>query len=302
MWFLTDPSFVWRIHFMNTELVFEYMPELNRPIAVLGFGGWANGGNVAIGMTEFLIRDLKAKRFATVSTDTFYRFDDCRPTVRIEGGRLKAIHYPKAAFYSASQEETGVDIIVFTGHEPHLRWFAFVDLLLSCCKRFHVERIISLGGVQDNVAHTETLITGLASSQELLERLRKVNVAASNYEGPTAIHSLILNRAQEMGIESVSLWGHCPFYLHGTHLKLLCTMAEVLAALTGLKLEIRDLEKGWEVLVRQIQHFVDGNPELQNVIRELMESKSPSRSHAALRKDGNVIYLDRFLPPRHSDG
>jgi len=286
---------------MNAELVFEHMPELNKPIAILGFGGWANGGNVAIGMTEFLIRNLKAKRFATVFPDTFYRFDDSRPTVRVEGGQLKGISCPEAAFYGASQEQTGVDIIIFKGDEPQLRWFAFVDALLSCCRQFQVERIISLGGLQDNVAHTETVISGLASNHELLGRLKEMNVTAADYEGPGAIHSLILSRAQEMGIESVSLWGHCPFYLHGTHLKLLCTMADVLVALTGLKLEISDLEKGWEVLAQQIQHFVDGNPELQNEIRALMESKSPSRSPGAFRKDGNVIYLDRFLQPKHSD-
>ena len=256
---------------------------------------------MAIGMTEFLIRNLKAKRFATVKADTFYRFDDSRPTVRVEGGLLKAISPPEAAFYAASQEATGVDVIVFKGDEPHLRWFAFVDALLSCCRQFQVDRIVCLGGLQDNVAHTEAMISGLASNQELLERFKGIGVTAANYEGPGAIHSLILHRAQEMGIESVSLWGHCPFYLQGTHLKLLCAMADVLVALTGLKLEIIDLKKGWEVLAKQIQHFVDSNPELQNVIRELMESKVASRSPGSLRKDGNVIYLDKFSQPKHSD-
>jgi proteasome assembly chaperone (PAC2) family protein len=287
---------------MNAELVFEHMPELDKPVAIFGFGGWANGGNVAIGMAEFLIRNLKAKRFASVLPDTFYRFDDFRPTVQVAGGLLTSISFPEAALYGASQDQTGVDVIVFKGDEPQLRWFAFVDTLLSCCKRFHVQRIISLGGLQDNVAHTETVISGLASNRGLLDLLKDMDVNEADYEGPGAIHSLILTRAQEMGIESVSLWGHCPFYLQGTHLKLLCAMADVLATLTGLKLDVSDLEKGWEVLAQQIQHFVDGNPELQNVIRELMESKSPSRSLGALRKDGNVIYLDRFLPPKHSDG
>lgn len=273
------------------------MPELIKPIAILGFGGWANGGNVAMGMTEFLIRNLKAKRFATVNPDPFYRFDDARPTVQVQSGRLKAIFPPKATFYAASQEETGVDVIVFKADEPQLRWFAFVDTLLSCCKHFDVDRIISLGGLQDNVAHTETVISGFASNQDLLERLKDMGVRAANYEGPGAIHSLVLNRAQEMGMEGFSLWGHCPFYLQGTHLKVLCAMAEVLAGLTGLKLDLSDLEKGWEVLAQQIQHFVDGNPELQKVIQELMESKTPSRPHSALRKDGNVIYLDRFSEP-----
>ena len=91
---------------MNAGFVFEHMPRLNKPIAILGFGGWANGGNVAIGMTEFLISHLKAKPFATVFPDTYYRFDDSRPTVRVEGGLLKDIFPPEATFYAASQEQS----------------------------------------------------------------------------------------------------------------------------------------------------------------------------------------------------
>jgi proteasome assembly chaperone (PAC2) family protein len=279
---------------MDSNLVIENIPELNRPIAIVGFAGWPNGGNLAIGLTEFLVKHLKAERFATIAPDTFYRFDDSRPGVRVKGGRLEEISPPEAAIYAAHQVQTGVDVILFKGDEPQLRWFSFVDAMLSCCKHFDVPLIISLGGLQDNVAHTDVVISGLASSQDLLNRLKENEVVAADYQGPGAIHSLILQRGKEMGIDGISLWGHCPFYLQGTHLKLLCTMADVLANLMGLELDTTDLEKGWEILAKRIQHFVDGNPELQKVIQELVDSEAPARRPGALRKDGNVIYLDRF--------
>jgi proteasome assembly chaperone (PAC2) family protein len=279
---------------MNSNLVFETMPELNGPIAIVGFAGWPNGGNVAIGLIEFLVKHLKARRFASIAAEKFYRFDDSRPGVRVQGGRLEAIFPPEAVFFASHQDQTDIDIILFKGDEPQLRWYSFVDAMLSCCKHFHVPLIISLGGLQDNVAHTDVVISGLASNQDLLNRLEENNVAGADYKGPGAIHTLVMNQAAEMGIDGVSLWGHCPFYLQGTHLKLVCTMADVLANLTGLELDTTNLEKGWEILAKQIQHFVDGNPELQNVVQELMESKTSNRDLGALRKDGNVIYLDRF--------
>ena len=279
----------------------ENMPELNRPIAIVGFAGWPNGGNVAIGLTDFLVKHLKAKRFATIAPDTFYRFDDSRPGVRVKSGRLEAIFPPKASFYAIHQSHTEVDVILFKGDEPQLRWFSFVDAMLSCFKHFHVPLIISLGGLQDNVVHTDVVISGLASSQDLLNRLKENNVSAADYQGPGAIHSLILKQAKEMGIDGVSLWGHCPFYLQGTHLKLLCQMADVLADLVGLELDTTDLAKGWEILAKQIQHFVDSNPELQKVIQELMDSKAQARSPGTFRKDGNVIYLDSFSEFEDSD-
>ena len=279
---------------MDSNLILENIPELRSPIAIVGFAGWPNGGNVAIGLIEFLVKHLKAERFATMDADIFYRYDDSRPGVEVKGGRLEAIFPPEAAFYASHQDQTDVDIILFKGDEPQLRWFSFVDAMLSCCKHFHVPLIISLGGLQDNVAHTDVVISGLASSQDLLNRLKENGVAATDYKGPGAIQALIMKQANEMGIDGISLWGHCPFYLQGTHLKLVCTLAHVVADLTGLELDTTGLEKGWEILAKQIQHFVDGNPELQKVVQELMDSKAPTRTPGALRKDGNVIYLDRF--------
>jgi proteasome assembly chaperone (PAC2) family protein len=56
---------------MGEELHIEHMPELDNPILILGFEGWANGGNVAVGMIDYLIQKLEATRFATISPDHF---------------------------------------------------------------------------------------------------------------------------------------------------------------------------------------------------------------------------------------
>jgi hypothetical protein len=37
------------------------MPELGKPILILAFAGWANGGNVAVGMVDYLIQRLRAE-------------------------------------------------------------------------------------------------------------------------------------------------------------------------------------------------------------------------------------------------
>jgi proteasome assembly chaperone (PAC2) family protein len=283
---------------MGEELHIEHMPELNSPILILGFEGWANGGNVAVGMIDYLIQKLQATRFATVSADHFYRFDDTRPTVTVKSGQLKEISPPEAAFYAARQEQTGVDVILLKGNEPHLRWFSFTELMLSLCKQWATGLIISLGGLQDRVVHTDVIISGLASNAGLVERMRQLQVIPTDYEGPGAIHSLILQQAKAMGIEGISLWGHCPFYLQGTHLRLLSQLAAVLADLTGLQIETDELEKGWMRLARQIQGLIDRNPELQAVIKEIMKSKTGGPSPAPVREDGKVIYLDDFFRPR----
>ena len=283
---------------MVEELIIEQTPEVTHPVVIIGFEGWANGGNLAVGMIDYLIKELGATRFAKIDPNNFYRFDDARPIVKVEGGHLKEVLPPEAAFYSAQDKETGVDLVLFKANEPHLRWFSFVEVVLSLCKQLGVKLIISLGGFQDSVVHTDAIISGFASSEQLLERLKQVQVNPAEYQGPGAIHSLIFQQGKGMGIEGISLWGHCPFYLQGTHLRLLSRMATVLADLGGFHVDTGELEKGWTQLARSIQRFIDGNPELQRAIKEIMKSKTPSELRRPERKDGKVIYLDDFFKPK----
>ena len=285
---------------MHAELIMKKMPEVSHPVLVMGFGGWANGGNVAIGMIDYLIKKLRAIRFAEIDPDNFYRFDDVRPTVRVKDGLLNAVIPVETGFFVAYKEAAGIDFILFKAHEPHCRWFAFGEAVLSLCQELGVELIIGLGGLQDSVVHTDAVISGFASSPQLLERLKENQITPAEYEGPGAIHSLIFQQAEAKGIEGISLWGHCPFYLQGTHLRLLCRMAKVLANLAGFEVDTSELEKGWTQLARSIQRFIDGNPELQNAIKEIMKSKARPRGElpAPERTDDKVIYLDDFFKPK----
>jgi proteasome assembly chaperone (PAC2) family protein len=283
---------------MVDELIIEQTPEVSHPVVILGFEGWANGGNVAVGMIDYLIKKLGATRFAKIDPNDFYRFDDLRPIVKVEGGQLIEVLPPEAAFYSAKDKQNGVDLVLFKAPEPHLRWFSFVEVVLSLCRELGVKIIISLGGLQDSVVHTDAIISGFASSEQLLERLKQLEVNLAEYKGPGAIHSLIFERAKGMGIEGISLWGHCPFYLQGTHLRLLSRMATVVADLGGFHVDTSELEKGWTHLARSIQRFIDGNPELQKAIKDIIKSKTPSEMPGPRGKDGKVVYMDDFFRPK----
>ena len=285
---------------MHEELVIEARPEVSLPVLIIGFEGWANGGNVAVGMLDFLKKKLGATGFAHIDPDNFYRFDDVRPTVKVQGGRLSAVKLPQARFFVAYEKDAGADVILFKAHEPHLRWAAFVEAVMSLCQELGVRLIISLGGLQDSVVHTDSVISGFASNEQLVERLIEHEIVPAEYEGPGAIHSLIFQRAERAGIEGVSLWGHCPFYLQGTHLRLLSRMAPVLSEFAGIELDTSELDKGWTQLARSIQRFIDGNPELQKVIKEIMRSKTtaPSEPRVVDKDQEKVIYLDDFFKPK----
>ena len=159
----------------------DYLPELIDPLFIAGFDGWGNALDISKNMANYLIRKLSAKSFGKINPDLFYRFDENRPLVDIENGLLRNISQPGGFFYATKRNSVGRDIIILKAVEPNLRWFHFVDVILSLCQKMGVKTIISIGSMYDNVLHTDTVISALASSEELLTRLKEKKVITINY-------------------------------------------------------------------------------------------------------------------------
>jgi proteasome assembly chaperone (PAC2) family protein len=280
---------------MEESIKIEYLPELNDPLFIVGFDGWGNALDISRGMVDYMIRKKSAKLFAKIDPDIFYRFDENRPLVEIEDGLLKKIYPPGGFFYHTSE---GRDIIFMKAIEPSLRWFHFVDIMLSLCQKTGVKTIIGLGSMYDNVLHTDTIVSALASSEELLAKLKEQNVITINYKGPGAIHSTIQHEAKKRGFDCLNLWCHCPYYLQGTtHFGLLSHLGALLSSLGGFELDREDLENSWKDLSKEIQGIIDNNPELQGMINDLRKAKVKG-SWDALNKHDKIIHLEDFLKPK----
>jgi proteasome assembly chaperone (PAC2) family protein len=276
----------------------DYTPDLNEPLFIAGFDGWGNALDISIGMVDYLVRKLGAKPFGKINPDLFYRFDDKRPIVNIEGGILKNIETPGGLLYAAGGSMVGRDIIILRAMEPHLRWFRFIDTILTLCQSRGVKTIVSIGGMYDNVLHTDSIISALASSEELLAELKERKVLSINYKGPGAIHSTIHSEARRRGFESICLWAHCPYYLQGTtHFGLLSHLGLLLSEWGGFNLETEELALTWRELSKQIQTIIDKNPELQGVIRDLRKAKV-SGLWEGQKTQKKIIQFEDFLKPK----
>jgi len=271
---------------------------LKNPLFVAGFEGWGNALDISRGMVDYMIRKLDAKVFGKINPDLFYRFDENRPLVEIQDGVLVKIVPPGGLLYAAQGGEEGRDIIFLKATEPNLCWYRFTDAILSLCQRLGVETIISLGSMYDNVLHTDTIISAVASSDEALAKLKEQNVVAVNYRGPSAIHSTILLEAKKRGFEFLSLWCHCPYYLQGTtHFGLLSHLGALVARCGGFTLDTEELDVTWKDLGRQIQGIIERNPELQAMINDLRKAKVRGSWDMA-KKGDKVIHLEDFLKPK----
>ena len=276
----------------------DYLPVLKNPFFVAGFEGWGNALNVSLGMVEYLIEKLKAKPFARINPDLFYRFDENRPTVDISDGILKELTPPGGTFYVAEPSGAERDLIIFKALEPSLRWFQFAESILGLCQKAGVGMVFFLGSMYDNVLHTDTVISALASKQELLAELKQKKVLTINYKGPSAIHSTLLLEAQKRGLDCINLWCHCPYYLQGTvHFGLLSHLGTLLSTWGGIDLQTQELETTWKEIGKQIQSIIDKNPELQTMIADLRKAKMKG-SWDPTKKHDKVIHLEDFIRPK----
>jgi proteasome assembly chaperone (PAC2) family protein len=278
------------------------LPRLKKPLLIAGFDGWGNALKISSGMAAYLVRKLAARQFAKISPDAFYRYDEARPLVVIEDGVLKSLAPPGGVLYAAKTAPPRHDVVILKADEPSLSWFQFIDEMFSLCSRLGVKTIITIGSMYDNVLHTDRIVSGVASTNELIAQLKEKNVNSINYQGPTAIHSLIQSEGPKKGFQCLSLWCHCPFYLQGTtHFGILSHLGLLLSFLGEFALDTQDLEESWKGLNEQIQELIKTNTEIKTIIDELRKSKvrgSSAGMKGAVKTDEKVINISDFLNPR----
>jgi len=278
------------------------LPDLTNPVLIAGFDGWGNALNISNGMVAYLIRQLNARHFADLDPDAFYRYDEQRPVVNIEEGNLTTLTPPGGSFYAVGTDDDQSDLVILKANEPNLQWFKFVDQLFWLCRKLGVHTIITLGSMYDNVLHTDRIISGVASTPEIMSRLSQRRINSISYRGPSAIHSIIQSEGAKKGFECISLWTHCPYYLQGTtHFGILSYLGRLMAEMLNFQLDTLDLDTNWETLEEQINKLVENNSELQSLISNLRKEKvkgSTANLRGTAKSDDKIINLQDFLEPK----
>ncbi|MBN2060581.1 MAG: PAC2 family protein [Deltaproteobacteria bacterium] len=283
---------------MNNEtIILDHIPEMEDALLIMGFEGWGNALDVSSRMVEYLVRKLKAKPFGRLNPDLFYSYTKNRPRILIENGLLKEIEPPGGVFYKTSEKSSGQDIILIKATEPDLNWYQFTESIIHLCQKIGVKTIITLGSMFDNVSHTDSLISAIASSAHVLESVCDRKIIPINYKGPGAIHTALHTEAGKKGLQSLSLWCHCPYYLQGTtHFGLLSHLGNFLSSWGGFYLDTEELSITWADLSMQIQDIIDNNTELREAIKDLHKTKIKQGTNTS--ESTKIIRLDPFLRKR----
>ena len=283
---------------MDEDLVtFYQMPPLHAPILIMGFGGWSNAGNISVKTVEYIIREKKATLLADIDPDSFYQFTQNRPVINVKEGKVQSLSLQKLSFYVWPHKGGKHDIILFKGKEPDFRWTTFVRTVNYLCKRWGVSHIICIGGLYDEVLHTDAVVSGVYSVDEWREVFIKEDINLIEYEGPSGIHSLIMQRADKEGRSMIGFWGHSPLYLRGTNFGVVIRVIDLISAVFGFSVDTRELVRALKEFEQQMGEIIKSNAELTEHIEKIKKLRS---AEPQTKDTPKVINIKDFIRPKDS--
>jgi proteasome assembly chaperone (PAC2) family protein len=262
------------------NIVFLKKPKLRHPHMVCGISGWVDGGEASTGSVRYLVRKLKAKRFAEIPIDKFHIFQmpgqpSLRPQVRIEDGILKEHRLPQNQFSYCVNPNTDNDLILFLGTEPNLNWQEYVDSILNIAKEFAVARIYLLGGVLDKTPHTrEPSVSCTCSSKELKEEMGKYGVRFGSYEGPGTFGTTLLHICQNRKLPVVSIMTRATYYPEFNiaiprNPRSISAVISRLNSILSLGMDISDLDREAAEIEVKLGTMASHDPKFQAYIEDL---------------------------------
>ncbi len=263
-------------HVPEPNELIHYLPEadalvLRQPHALVAFGGWVDAGSGGTGGVRHLITNLKTRKLAEMDPEEFYSFTDTRPLVSIVGAGERAIHWPRGEFHGASLEHTD-DLVLFVAPEPNLKWRTFATVMLDGLQHFGVQSIVCIGSIFGAVPHRgEVRMTGWANDDRLREGLAKHNVMFTNYEGPTGFVTVLLAEAEARGLPAVAVYGFAPNYIQGVpNPRVSHALLQTFSGLTGVPLQLNDLDRAGRVLARQVDRLLQDQPQLREQVERML--------------------------------
>jgi proteasome assembly chaperone (PAC2) family protein len=217
------------------------------------------------------LRDkLKADKVGEIDSTPFYDFAIQRPFINIEKGLIKEYQLPQNELYAWKSKKNLRDLLILVGEEPHTNWPRYVESIFQALHLGTVHRICLLGGLIDRIPHTvDPLVSGVATSLELVNEMKLHGIEPTDYAGPSGIHSLIMSECGRRGILALSLWGHVPAYISGVDARTAHQLLSKLNAIAGVEVDLEGLRHEGSLLQKQLDAAMARDRSFSESVRQL---------------------------------
>lgn len=274
------------------RLIWEDRPTLRDPIALLAFEGWGDAGESSSMAVRHLIDEFDAERLASIDSDDFFDFQVRRPEIELDHEGTREVRWPDCEVWAVRPYGSDRDLVIVTGHEPHMKWKAFTRDVVTVLDTLGVGTAVTMGAFVGQVPHTLPVpLVGSSSRPDLLERH---SLFASGYEGPTGIVGVLNSALNGAGFDTVSVWAAIPHYLSNQEyppggLALLDKVLEIL----DLRIDTSELMMASAEFRQQVDDAL-ADSEIVDYVQEL-ESHTLTGDDAVDPAELLVEEIERFL-------
>lgn len=239
------------------EFILNKEPELHNPYMV---AAWPGMGGVAIIAARYLAEKLGAEELGSISPEGFFDIGG----VLIENNVVQDISFPENNLYLA-RDKGKRDWIIYIGEaQPMSNSYRMANLILDVAQRFNVQRLYTFAAAPTHIYHTKKpKVLGAVTRHDLLAEPSIYDIAPLKEGSISGLNGLMLGVAKKRGIEGVCLLGEIPIYTTNiANPRSSAAVIEVLSKMTGLEIDMSDIEK-WSQ---------DTDSQIEEKIQQLKES------------------------------
>lgn len=254
---------------LNPEDLYELdadLPPMTAPVLLHSLDGFVDAGSVGQLVREHLIEALEHRVVARFDVDSLIDYRARRPPMTFDRDHWASYEAPELVV-RLMRDDAGSPFLMLSGPEPDRLWEGFTSSVLHLVKRLGIELVVGFHGIPMGVPHTRPVgITTHATRPDLVTRASwfdKVQV-------PGSAAGLLELRLGEAGHDAVGFAVHVPHYLaQSAYPSAAVAALDAIADATGLALPVDRLREAAEATDADIAEQVDGNDEVEKVVRAL---------------------------------
>jgi len=282
------------------ERLLQPVPEGGRITVLLAaFEGWNDAGEAASDALRYLNKLWGGKKVGSIDADEYYDFQFTRPTIRRTATGERKIKWPSTRIFKASVPDSNVDVIFVQGTEPSYKWRAYTAELLVHAEALHVDYVILVGALLADVPHSRPIPVSASTDDPALRE--RMDLEASQYEGPVGIVGVLAEVALLAGLPTVSLWAAVPHYVaQAPSPKAQLALLHRIEELLQIPLDTQELVEESDAWERGVDELATEDPEIAAYVRQLEEAKDtadlPEASGESIARE-----FERYLKRRGKD-
>ena len=282
------------------ERLLQPVPEGRRITVMLAaFEGWNDAGEAASDALRYLNKLWGGKKVASIDADEYYDFQFTRPTIRRTASGERKIKWPSTRIFKASVPDSNVDAIFVQGTEPSYKWRAYTAELLVHAEAMRVDCVILVGALLADVPHSRPIPVSTSTDDNALRE--RMDLEASQYEGPVGIVGVLGEVSLLAGLPTVSLWAAVPHYVaQAPSPKAQLAILHRIEELLQVPLDTQELVEEADAWERGVDELATEDPEIAAYVRQLEEAKDtaelPEASGESIARE-----FERYLKRRGKD-